>query len=105
MRVQRVLPDGHELVEAGLPAVVTVSNELGAPRYPNMRGIMGARRIQPTVWSAVDLGIEPASVAPAFEMVSLTKPESRVETEMITGEDDADAGRKLALRLREEHLV
>ncbi len=105
VRVQRVLPDGHELVEAGLPAVVTVSNELGAPRYPNMRGIMGARRIQPTVWSAADLGIEPASVASAFEMVSLEKPERRVETEMITGEDDADAGRKLALRLREEHLV
>ena len=105
VRVQRVLPDGHELVEAGLPAVVTVSNELGAPRYPTMRGIMGARRIQPGVWSAADLGIEPAKVAPAFELVSLEAPQRRAETEMITGEDDADAGRKLALRLREEHLV
>ena len=105
VRVQRVLPDGHELVEADLPAVVTVSNELGTARYPNMRGIMGARRIQPAVWSAADLGIEPGKVAPAFEMVSLAAPERRVATEMITGNDDEDAGRKLALRLREEHLV
>ena len=28
VRVERVLPDGHEVVEADLPAVVTVSNEL-----------------------------------------------------------------------------
>ena len=105
VRVQRVLPDGHELVEADLPAVVTVSNELGSARYPNMRGIMGARRIQPTVWSAADLGIDAAQVGRAFEMVELVKPDRRVATEMITGEDDEDAGRKLALRLREERLV
>lgn len=103
VRVERVLPDGHEVVETSLPAVVTVSNELGTPRYPNMRGIMAARRVQPTVWTAADVGID--SVAPAFELVSLAKPQTDVQTEIITGEDDADAGRKLALRLREERLV
>ena len=105
VRVERVLPDGHEVVEAPLPAVVTVSNELGAARYPNMRGIMAARRVQPTVWSAADLGLDPAAFAPAFELVALVKPERAVETELISGEDDADAGRKLALRLREERII
>ena len=104
VRVERVLPDGHETVEAALPAVVTVSNELGTPRYPNMRGIMAARRVQPTVWSAADLGLDGA-VAPAFELVALRKPERSVQTEMITGDDDADAGRRLALRLREERVL
>lgn len=103
VRVERVLPDGHEVVEADLPAVVTVSNELGTARYPNMRGIMAARRVQPTVWTAADLGID--DVTPAFELVRLEKPTSEVKTELITGEDDADAGRKLALRLREERIV
>ncbi len=105
LRVERVLPDGHEVVEAELPAVVTVSSELGAARYPNMRGIMAARRVQPTVWSAADLGIDPAALAPAFELVSLIKPERAVETELIAGDDDEDAGRKLALRLREERVI
>ncbi len=105
VRVEQVLPDGHEVVEAPLPAVVSVSNELGAPRYPKMRGIMAARRVQPTVWTAVDLGLDPTQLQPALELVTLTKPERSVETEMISGDDDADAGRKLALRLREERLV
>ena len=104
-RVERVLPDGHEVVEAELPAVVTVSNELGTARYPNMRGIMAARRVQPTVWSAADLGIDSASFAPAFELVSLAKPERAVQTELVAGDDDEDAGRKLALRLREERVI
>jgi electron transfer flavoprotein beta subunit len=105
LRVERVLPDGHEVVEADLPAVVTVSNELGTPRYPNMRGIMAARRVQPTVWSAADLDLTIRSLSPAFELVRLSKPQSGVETEMITGDDDEDAGRKLAQRLREERII
>jgi electron transfer flavoprotein beta subunit len=103
VRVERVLPDGHEVVETDLPAVVTVSNELGTARYPNMRGIMAARRVQPTVWTASDLGLD--GIEPAFELVSLEKPTTDVKTELIKGEDDADAGRKLALRLREERIV
>ena len=105
LRVERVLPDGHEVVEADLPAVVTISNELGTPRYPNMRGIMAARRVQPVVWSAADIGLDLASLKPAFELVSLSKPQSAVETEMITGDDDEDAGRKLAQRLRDERII
>jgi electron transfer flavoprotein beta subunit len=105
LRVERVLPDCHEVVEADLPAVVTVSNELGTPRYPNMRGIMAARRVQPTVWSAADLDLTIRSLSPAFELVRLSKPQSGVETEMITGDDDEDAGRKLAQRLREERII
>jgi electron transfer flavoprotein beta subunit len=37
LTVERVLMDGFETVEVRLPAVVTVSNELGEPRYPVRR--------------------------------------------------------------------
>ena len=48
--------DGIETVEAPLPALVTVSNELGEPRYPQLRQIMAAARKEVSVWSAADLG-------------------------------------------------
>ncbi|MEX2431501.1 MAG: electron transfer flavoprotein subunit beta/FixA family protein [Dehalococcoidia bacterium] len=105
VRVERVLPDGHEVAVADLPAVVTVSNELGTARYPNMRGIMAARRVQPTIWTAADLGIDLSALEPAFELATLAKPERKVETELVAGEDDAEAGRKLALRLREARII
>ena len=103
--VERTLTDGYEVVEASLPALATVSNELGEPRYPTLRGIMAASRKSPDVWSASDLGLDVARLAPSLELADLYIPVSDRQVELIEGEDEADAGRKLALRLREEKLI
>ena len=103
--VERALTDGYEVVEASLPALVTVSNELGEPRYPTLRGIMTASRKTPTVWTADDLGLDAASLEPKLRLTDLFTPEADRQCELIEGEDEADAGRKLALRLREENLI
>ena len=103
--VERFLPDGYEVVEAPLPALVTVTNELGEPRYPTLRGIMTASRKTPTTWSAADLGLDPARLTPKLHMTDLFVPVSDKKCEFIEGEDEADAGRRLALRLREEKLI
>src|SRR5437867_3571381 len=55
--VERVLLDGFETVESPAPAVVTVSNELGEPRYPQLRQIMMAARKEVKAWTLADLGI------------------------------------------------
>lgn len=103
--VQRALSDGYEVVEAPLPALVTVTNELGEPRYPTLRGIMTAGRKQPTRWSPDDVGIADEDLAPKLELQELYIPVLDSQVEIVEGEDDADAGRKLALRLREEKLI
>ena len=63
--VQRVLTDGFETVRTPLPAVVTVSNELGDPRYPKLQQIMQAAKKTVTSWSAADLGLDASSVGAA----------------------------------------
>ena len=103
--VERALSDGYEVVEASLPALVTVSNELGEPRYPTLRGIMTASRKTPTVWTPADLGLDSDQLAPKLRLESLFIPEGGKECELIEGENEADTGRKLALRLREEKLI
>ena len=103
--VERTLTDGYEGVEASLPALVTVSNELGEPRYPTLRGIMTASRKTPEVLSASDLGLDPARLAPSLELDQLFVPASERQCQYIEGENEADAGRQLALRLREEKLI
>ncbi len=103
--VQQVVPDGYRELEADLPALVTVTNELGEPRYATLRGIMAAGRKTPTVWNADDLGIDPSARAPKVVITDLYVPETDRSVEIIEGEDDADAGRKLALKLREDKLI
>jgi electron transfer flavoprotein beta subunit len=103
--VERIVPEGHEVVEAPLPAVVTVSNELGQPRYPTLRGIMAATRKQATVWSADDLGVAPSEMRPMLNLVDLFVPSTVQECDIIEGDTEEEAGRNLALKLREAKLI
>ncbi len=58
LEVERVIPNGIEVVELPLPALVTVTNELGNPRYPTVKGAMVARKKEITKLQAADIGIE-----------------------------------------------
>ena len=99
------IPDGYEVVEAPLPALVTVSNELGQPRYPTLRGIMAATRKLPTIWTAGDLGLDASELGPRITLRELFVPQRDQECEIVEGENPADAGRQLALKLREDKLL
>ncbi len=103
--VERLAPDGYEVVESDLPALVTVSNELGQPRYPTLRGIMAATRKRPTIWTAGDLDLDAALLEPRLTLHDLFVPQREQECEIIAGDDDADAARNLALKLREDRLI
>ncbi len=105
LQLQRVIPDGYQVVTAPIPSVLTITNEIGEPRYPNLRGIMQASRKKPEVFSLADIGLVLDDLAPTVELKRLYVPESNRQVELIEGDDDADAGRKLALRLREEKLI
>ena len=59
--VQRLAPDGHDVLEAAMPAMVMGTQVLGEPRYPTLRGIMAARTREVVTWSLADLGVDAAA--------------------------------------------
>jgi len=101
--VERVLLDGFETVEAPTPAVVTVSNELGEPRYPQLRQIMMAAKKEVKSWGLADLGI--SAPANRVTLEALFVPDTSVETEFIDGDSAQEKAVKLAQRLREAKLI
>ncbi len=105
VRVERALTDGYQVVEAPMPSVITVTNELGEARYPTLRGIMAATRKAPTTLTPSDLGLNSDDLAPALDLERLFVPVTHGNVEVIGGDDEEDAGRRLALRLREENLI
>ena len=108
LKVERVLMDGFETVEVRLPALVTISNELGEPRYPQLREIMAAARKPVAVWSAADLGLDPSQVGAAGSVLSLDRlyvPVHEAKCEFIEGETMEEAAEKLAAKLREAKLI
>ena len=108
VRVERVLADGHETIEADLPAVVTVSNELGAARKPNLRETMRAARKPLAVKSAADIGLAASDIERASGLrvrERLYVPVKSGRCEMIEGADEAAQAARLAQRLREARLI
>jgi electron transfer flavoprotein beta subunit len=107
-RVERVTDDGYEVIEVSLPALITVSNEIGEPRYPTIRGIMAAKKKEPVIWKPADIGVEPSQVGAAGRRTKLTKlfqPVREGKCEIIEGESPEEAGVNLALKLREAKIL
>ena len=88
-----------------MPALVTVSNERGQPRYPTLRGIMAATRKKPTIWSAAELGLDSSQSQSRITLQDLFVPVSDQDCEIIEGEDPADSARLLAMKLREDKII
>ncbi len=107
-RVERVTPDGFEVVEVSLPALITASNELGEARYPTIKGIMAAKRKEPVVWKPADIGVDPSQVGAAgrhTKLLKLFQPVREGKCEIIEGESVEEAGANLALKLREAKVL
>lgn len=108
LRVERVLKDGYEVVEAPVPSLVTVSNELGLPRLPTGMGIITAARKKIPVWTAKDIGVDLGQVEPSGplnEITSLFIPVREAKCEIIVGKTTAEAAAALAVKLKEAKVV
>ena len=74
-RVKRQTEFGYDVIEAPLPAVIAVSDAINEPRYPSLKGIMGAKKKPQETLSASDLGVDAAQLGEAgskTEVLALT---------------------------------
>ena len=102
LKVERVTASGSEIFEVPLPALVTVSSEMGQPRIPSGRGIIIAAKKQFPKWGAGDVGAEAAKTGTAAQRNSLVKlyiPAFQRTCEFVTGKDPAEAAALLAEKI------
>jgi electron transfer flavoprotein beta subunit len=91
---------GYETISAPLPAVIAVSEAINEPRYPSLKGIMGAKSKPQEVLSAADVG----GASPALTTVlALGAPPPRGENRRI--EDDGKAAEAIVEFLAEKRLL
>lgn len=92
--------DGYRDVTAPLPAVVTVTEKITEPRYPNFKGIMRAKKKPLTTLSVDELGV---TVEPWVEVIDATPRPPREAGQKIT--DDGTGGTRVAEYLVTEKLI
>ena len=104
VQVRRVLLDGWQEMSAKPPAVVTVTSELGEPRYPTMKGRMAAMKRQPDVWLASDLGNDFAEATELVE-VKMAQRSRESNCQFIDGGSGQSQGEQLAAVLVSSGLI
>jgi electron transfer flavoprotein beta subunit len=104
LAVQRIIPDGYEEVESALPALVTVSNEVGTPKAATVQEMMAAQKKPIITWKIADLGVELPSSAKS-KLMNLFIPKRETKCELAAGETAEDKGTNLAVKLREAKII
>ena len=97
VRVNRQSEDGYWVVEADLPAVISVVEKINEPRYPSFKGIMAAKKKPMQVLSLAEAGIDPSLVGlanAATEVVDFTERPPRQAGTVL--KDEGDGGTKAA---------
>ncbi len=106
-RCTREVDGERDIMVTSLPAVITAQQGLNEPRYPSLKGIMGAKKKPIKDWKASDLGLDAATVGAKgakVEVVKIDPPAARPPGKIIPGEPQA-AAKELARLLREEAKV
>ena len=106
LRVKRQTEFGYDVIEAPLPAVVAVSDAINDPRYPSLKGIMGAKKKPLETLSLGDVGVDAAEAGESgskTEVLALADPPARSDSRKIEG--DANAAQAIVDFLAEKRLV
>jgi electron transfer flavoprotein beta subunit len=104
VRVERVIEEGRQNVSAKLPAVLSVVQSIGEPRYPSFMGIRKASKATIPVWSLGDLGI--SAPAPVVKRAELMNPPVReTAVEIIAGDSPEAIAETLVEKILAEKVL
>ncbi len=88
---ERMLEEGYEQIEAGLPCVLTVVKEIAEPRLPSLKGKLNARKAELTVWKAADIEADPdrcGLTGSPTKVIRVFTPKARAGGQIIEGEPE-----------------
>ncbi|MCZ6622977.1 MAG: electron transfer flavoprotein subunit beta/FixA family protein [Deltaproteobacteria bacterium] len=104
--IKRQSESGYDIVEAPLPALVAVTSGINEPRYPQLKGIMAAKKKEVKKYTAADLGLGPDQVGASGareKVLGVGRPPAREAGKIIT--DEGDGGTQVADFLAELKVI
>ncbi len=104
--IKRQSESGYDIVESALPALVACSSGINEPRYPQLKGIMAAKKKEIKVYSAADLGLSPDQVGEKGareKVLTIGRPPKRQAGKAVT--DEGEGGKQIADFLAEIKVI
>ena len=104
--IKRQSESGYDLVESSLPVLVAVSSGINEPRYPQLKGIMAAKKKEIKVYTAADLGLAPDQVGEKGareKVLTVGRPPKRQAGRVVI--DEGEGGKQIADFLAEIKVI
>ena len=104
--IKRQSENGYDVVEASLPALVAVTSGINEPRYPQLKGIMAAKKKEIKVLTAADLGLGADQVGESGareKVLTVGRPPMRQAGKIVT--DEGEGGKQIADYLAEIKVI
>jgi electron transfer flavoprotein beta subunit len=104
--IKRQTENGYAIVKAQLPVLIAVASGINEPRYPQLKGIMAAKKKEIRKLSASDLGLGPDEVGESGareKVLSVGRPPERPKGTLI--HDESDAGTRIAQFLADLKVI
>jgi len=101
---RREIEGATEVVHARVPCLVTMQKGNYEPRYPTLKGMMGAKKKEVPVLGATELGIDPAVLTRRLKYIEDRLPPGRKPGRVLEGEPEQVVPELVRL-LREEAKV
>jgi len=95
--IKRQSESGYDVVEATLPALVAVSSGINEPRYPQLKGIMAAKKKEIKVYTAADLGLpadQVGELGAREKVLTIGRPPKREAGKVVV--DEGEGGKQIA---------
>jgi electron transfer flavoprotein beta subunit len=89
IRIERPTEEGYDVIECPLPALVTVTGSAAEPRYPTLKGIMGAKSKPLEQLTLTDLGLSREDVEASQRVVAAASAPEKGPGEILHSGDDA----------------
>jgi electron transfer flavoprotein beta subunit len=106
IKIKRQSETGYDVVEAELPALVSTTSGINEPRYPQLKGIMAAKKKEIKNYKAADLGLGPDQVGASGareKVLTIGRPPARQGGKKIT--DEGEGGKQIADFLAELKII
>jgi electron transfer flavoprotein beta subunit len=104
--IKRQSESGYDLVESSLPVLVAVSSGINEPRYPQLKGIMAAKKKEIKVYTAADLELPPHQVGEKGareKVLTVGRPLKRQAGKVVV--DEGEGGKQIADFLAEIKVI
>lgn len=107
IRAVRMVEEGHEVIEASLPAIISVVKDINVPRLPSLRGIAKSKRVEVPIWNANYLDVSEKEVGLTGSFTSVIKvffPQQSRAGEILEGNVEQQVDQLLS-RLKKSRVI